>query len=179
MMSATLRKVVLAISFAGLGAVTVLAGQAVANSGTPGPGQAQAMGPQKMGKKHKLGFKELVRDLELSPEQMEAAQGIRVAVRQELEQERVAKPTGSVMAAFEAGNPDRDALHAIIDSRMASRAAAAHTVVEGMLDFYELLDEEQKAQVSEKLAKAKTEKPARRGPMMQGPAGKQPSPPTP
>ena len=95
----------------------------------------------------------VIQELDLSPEQEEAAK----ALREEAKEDRAAarsegeKIQDAIFAELSQAEPNRRKVHALIDEGAELRAQQAHQHMDSMMDFIELLDAEQKATLVERM----------------------------
>ena len=152
-MAGPFRTSLFAIGFLTLGSVAGLTASAVAGPearrGTPGP----------------VKIVQLMGELELTAEQEQALTALIAQTRSERQADRSNRGTelqdfGTAIAA--GASVDREALHAHIDARAEQRAARNHAFMDGLLDLYETLNPEQKAELSRMMSERSSQRQQRR-----------------
>lgn len=138
-MASTLRTVFFALGFTTLGATAGITAGAIAgpHGGKSGKGA--------------MKFAMAMAGLDLSAEQQQMLTDLRDEVRTDMKASRgmgdESKAFAEAIAA--GGEVDRAALHTRIDEAAAAKTAIAHKTIDGLIDVYESLDTEQKAELSE------------------------------
>ena len=139
-MSNTFRAAIFALGFTALGTITGVTASAIA---APHRGAKSAPGIMKFA--HAIG------SLDLTDDQKGMLSDLRDEVRSEMRQSRADKgDEGTLMAesVVRGESIDREALHAVIDEKAEAQTAMAHKVLDGVLDVYDSLDVDQKAELS-------------------------------
>lgn len=172
-LSANLRRILFASGFMALGSLGTVGLTAAAGRGGPGGPAAHgpAGGPERV-------VLMAMRRLDLTDEQQalldDAIDDIRDQVRA-THSGRARPDREALIAAVADGSLDRETLHTRVDARLAAMAETAHLSIDRIMDVYESLDADQKAELAELLTQAA----ARRGAMGHpgpgpGPAGAMP-----
>ncbi|RME22187.1 MAG: periplasmic heavy metal sensor [Deltaproteobacteria bacterium] len=172
-LSANLRRILFASGFMVLGSLGTVGLTAAAGRGGPGGPAAHgpAGGPERV-------VLMAMRRLDLTDEQQalldDAIDDIRDQVRA-AHSGRERPDREALIAAVADGSLDREALHARVDARLAAMAETAHLSIDRIMDVYESLDADQKAELAELLTQAAERRGAmgRPGPGP-GPAGAMP-----
>ena len=151
-MAHTLQRTLLAISFITLGCVIGVTASAVAGPNGP-KDQKSPSGPRSAPVPMKVAH--LMGGLELNAEQEQALRTLIHDARTDRKTDRSTRGDGpqDFAAAIATGDTvDRASIHASIDARAQTRTARNHEYVDGILDIYETLDQEQKEQLSEMIS---------------------------
>ncbi len=150
-MNRKLTTITLAIGFATLGGVTVIGTQALAQEATTSRTRGM-MGPA-MARGAQGRVAALIQELDLSEEQEARAKQLREELRESTRDTRPdrGEDMQTLARALEGEQPDSEAIHAMIDERMANRTQTAHATADSLLEFYSLLEPEQRAVVLERL----------------------------
>jgi Spy/CpxP family protein refolding chaperone len=152
-MAGPFRTALFAVGFLTLGAMAGITDSAVAGPderrSTPGP----------------VKIVQLMGELQLTAEQEQALTTLIAQTRSERQADRSNRGGelqnfGTAMAA--GSMVDRAALHAHIDARAEERAARNHAFMDGLLDIYESLDADQKAQLSAMMSERSSQRKQRR-----------------
>ena len=139
-MSNTFRATIFALGFTTLGATAGVTASAIA---APHRGAKGAPAIMK--------FAQAIGSLDLTEDQKGMLSDLRDDVRSEMRQARADKGDESKLVADSVARGetiDREALHAVIDQTAEARTAMAHKVLDGVLDVYDSLDVDQKAELS-------------------------------
>lgn len=154
-LSTGLRRVAFALGFATLGAIGAVGLTAAAGRGGHG-------GPGMRGGHALMGA---IAQLDLDAEQQAALDQARADIVARVQQTR--QDRGDVrqelLEGLQDGSLDRAALHTAVDERMAEQAEAMHYGVDRMMDVYELLDDEQRAELATLVEQARAQRREGRG----------------
>jgi len=171
-MSTTLRTIVFGLGFATLGAVTVIGTTAIAQQGRQGMEARHAMRARGAGGPGMGQIGQLIADLDLNENQEALAQELRAELREQAEshrEERLAEKE-TIMAALEADPVDSEAIHALIDERLARQSEMHHAIASAGVEFFETLTSEQQAVVLDRAERARGRQGRMRQAMQEPPA---------
>lgn len=146
-MAFSFRTVLMAAGFMALGATTTLALDASARGGGQGMHQRGPghHGPRVPG----AGLARAMGQLDLTADQQAALESIRddvMADMKAMHAERKAEK-GDIVEQLATGELSRDQVHSQIDAHAAERTEMAHEVVDRIMDVYETLSPEQRAEL--------------------------------
>ena len=146
-MALDLRSLFFAAGFMALGATSTLAMDAAAR---PGGSEAHRRGPKLPG----AGLARAMAQLDLTDAQRASLEELRDDVREDVREARSARAVkrGDIAESILNGELSRAEIHADIDARAAQKVAMAHEMVDRVLDIYETLTPEQRAELSEVIA---------------------------
>jgi Spy/CpxP family protein refolding chaperone len=153
-MTPLLRSALLAIGFTTLGITAGVTASAIAGP----PGDRGMSGPMK--------FAQAMSGLDLSAEQQQMLSDLRDGVRSDMKQMKTDQggETRGFAAAIASGEAiDREALHSQIDAAAAEKTAIIHKAIDGLIDVYDSLDEEQRAELSGMIQTRRTQQERREG----------------
>ena len=134
------RSALFAVCFTVLGAAVGATASAVAG----GPARQGMAGPMKLA--HAMA------GLDLSAQQQQMLTDLRDEVRAEVKAQHEDKGDEATLfaEAIASGGPvDRAALHSQVDASAAQKVALKHQVIDGLVDVYESLNEDQREALSE------------------------------
>lgn len=141
------RTLILGIGFTSLGALGAATTVAIASGG---PGFGPGFGAH-------MQIPALMQELELDDAQKATAKQIRQDIQDLMgaQQGDRSETWQRVTDALEGDSPDAEALHALLDERVAARAETFHTVLDELLEFYGVLDEDQRQLLLDRMGEAR------------------------
>ena len=159
-MASRTRSALLALGFTTFGATIGITAGAIAGP----PGDRGPSGPMK--------FAYAMSGLDLSAEQQQMLSDLREEAQADMKQLKTSQK-GEMKSFAEAiasgGDVDREALHSQIDAAAAEKTAIAHKVIDGLIDVYDSLDAEQRAELAGMIQTRRTQQERRDA--LSGPRG--------
>ncbi len=159
-MASFIRSALAAIGFTTLGITVGITAGAIAET----PGHRGVSGPMK--------FAYAMSGLDLSAEQQQMLADLKEGVLTDMRQMKSGQKEDmkSFVEAIASGSDiDREALHSQIDVAAAEKLAVAHKVIDGIVDVYESLDADQRAELSSMIQIRRTQQERRDA--LSGPRG--------